>query len=212
MLGDQLLKFTCRKFGIIWVCVCDINDDVIDEVVGPKMGKNHPPPKNIWRECGTNFSFIMVIEPNNRIGSAVIRTWSRDCRVFYRPYCILLTQHFLSKKGPKIGQDDFFLQNRFQIRILRPRIDLPAKFHEFWRILFFQVFWGPNSRGPVPGQLPGLQNTCSDTWPVSWVGQSYSFMVDCIPMEAQGYRPSGSWNTGGVLFAETPPLYRRPMA
>ena len=36
-------------------------------------------------------------------------------------------------------------------------------------------------------------------------GQCHSFMMDYIPMELQGYSPSGCSDTGGVIFAKTPP-------
>ena len=85
----------------------------------------------------TNFSFGMVIQPNNRIGLAVIRTWPRGYHVFCRPYCVLLTQQFLPKKGSKWL---FFLKNCSQIRILHPKIDL---FHDLGRILIFSNFLMP---------------------------------------------------------------------
>ena len=152
-----------------------------------------------WR--GTNFTFGMVIHPNNRIGSAVIRTWSRGCRVFCRPDCILLTQHFLPKKGSRW----LFLKNGSQIRILRPRIDL---FHDSWRMSISSKNLRPKVERASTRPVTCLQNTRSDTWPSSWVGQSYSFMVDYIPMEIQGYSPSGFWNAEGGWFLpnHTPPI------
>ena len=78
--------------------MCDVIDDVIAFVQRPKIT---PPPLKTYEGHVVPTFFGMVIHPNNRIGSVVIQTWSRGYSVFYRPDCILLTQHFLPKKESK---------------------------------------------------------------------------------------------------------------
>ena len=46
-----------------------------------------------------NFSYGMVIQPNDRIGSAVIGSLPPAYCLFYRPECIVLTQHDPLKNG-----------------------------------------------------------------------------------------------------------------
>ena len=68
------------------------------------------------------------------------------------------------KMGLKKKFHIFFLKNGFRIRILRPKLNLGVKFHNFWTILNFQIIEAHILRDrslsvPPAGHLSWYQGT-----------------------------------------------------
>ena len=93
-----------------------------------------------------NYSYGMVMQPNDRIRLALIGSSPPASFAFYWRKCILLTQQY----SPHNGRAKHFYEKWFEIRNQRPQITLDDNFPDFLTTLQFSRKLGPIFTGTRP--------------------------------------------------------------
>ena len=149
----------------------------------------------------------MVIQTNDRKGSAVIGSLPPAYCLFYRPECIVLTQHDPPQK--RVMKKNIFMKNGFQIRIQRPRI---SKFSEFFD--YFKIF--TKIEAHILRGRSKAKTACATCQPLVVLKspnlrRSYSIIRLYHHTKGKVHTISPSCSIkGGYFFKKVPPpLYRR---